>query len=727
MAQRNAYKNTTGMKGSISQTLAYNPKTEWVRNPCWLAMPTFTDGEQKICGLWAVYDHPLNYVSFSAAGNYTVDWGDGTTNNYSTGTTCTHTYTYSDTHLDGTDRPVTFTVSTDVVTRTAHGLANNDQVLFFNLVSTTGINEGTVYYVRDADANSFKIADAPGGTAIDLTGSDGSATLLSHKQALITITPQAGQNLTSINFQSNTPPSGVTASNTYGSSWLDLVLSGNNFTSFTFSSASGYRHWLVQRVLFLMPTITMTNWANAFYVCEALRTVPTLPVPTASGAVSLNSVFYYCQRLLAAPVMNTSAVTNMGSSFISCMSLHTVPKWSLASVTTMSGAFQNCWSLRSLPAMDLSAATDCSNMLNDCRSLATIGAITTTTALTNCASMFYGCLNLREVPLFTTSAVTNVSSMFSYCMNLWRIPKFNFTAATTVTSCFTACTNLNGLPAVQFSSAVTNLSSVFSQPAPSEGGPQVLPSWSTSNVTNMSSIFLSNNRLETIPAWNVSAVTTVGQPTNLYRLTRSRWTGLKVSHSYSACALAKTQLEEVFTNLGTPATSQTITVTSNPGVDTAVTKASSGTTSGSTTVTMADTTNLSTGMLVTGTGISDAVAVTFQDTGDTVTLTAHGLSNGMIVSFATIVTTTGISVYTRYYVVGAATDTFQLSLTNGGAAIALTTDGSGTMLYGSYIQTINTNTSIVLDKPASATGTVTVTARKLDSSIATMKRWAVTF
>lgn len=77
-------------------------------------------------------------------------------------------------------------------------------------------------------------------------------------------------------------------------------------------------------------------------------------------------------------------------------------------------------------------------------------------------------------------------------------------------------------------------------------------------------------------------------------------------------------------------------------------------------------------------------AVTFQDTGDTVTLAAHGFANGNQVRFLTIVSTTGISPNTWYYVINQTTNTFQLSLTYNwttlsGTAIALTTDGTGTM------------------------------------------------
>lgn len=74
-----------------------------------------------------------------------------------------------------------------------------------------------------------------------------------------------------------------------------------------------------------------------------------------------------------------------------------------------------------------------------------------------------------------------------------------------------------------------------------------------------------------------------------------------------------------------------------------------------------------------------SLPVTFTDAGDLVTRTAHALWNGAAVSFSNITSTTGISISTTYYVISATANTFQLALTPGGAAIALTTNGSGIM------------------------------------------------
>ena len=72
--------------------------------------------------------------------------------------------------------------------------------------------------------------------------------------------------------------------------------------------------------------------------------------------------------------------------------------------------------------------------------------------------------------------------------------------------------------------------------------------------------------------------------------------------------------------------------------------------------------------------------VTFTDSTDTVNRTAHGYTNGMQVQFFNITTTTGIVNAQIYLVINATTDTFQVSDTSGGSAIALTNDGTGQLL-----------------------------------------------
>ena len=198
--------------------------------------------------------------------------------------------------------------------------------------------------------------------------------------------------------------------------------------------------------------------------------------------------------------------------------------------------------------------------------------------------------------------------------------------------------------------------------------------------------------------------------------------------SYSNCKLSQTALQDIIDRLGSAFSAELVLdISSNWGAITPVALTGT-TTAGSVTVTMTSTTGIVVGMQITGTGTPSTTtrAVTFTDAGDLVNLTAHGLSNTDKVAFASITGTTGIVVRTIYFVVGAAANTFQLALTSGGAAIVLTTNGSGTLNYKAEVSSIAVNTSVTLDRPASANGTVTLSFRDLKTNTALLKGWAVT-
>jgi hypothetical protein len=64
---------------------------------------------------------------------------------------------------------------------------------------------------------------------------------------------------------------------------------------------------------------------------------------------------------------------------------------------------------------------------------------------------------------------------------------------------------------------------------------------------------------------------------------------------------------------------------------------------------------------------------------DTITITSHGFTNGKIVRFSSAGTLpSGISAGVTYYIINAATNTFQISTIEGGSAVDITSGGSGT-------------------------------------------------
>jgi hypothetical protein len=87
-------------------------------------------------------------------------------------------------------------------------------------------------------------------------------------------------------------------------------------------------------------------------------------------------------------------------------------------------------------------------------------------------------------------------------------------------------------------------------------------------------------------------------------------------------------------------------------------------------------------------GTAGTGACTFADTNDVVTCAGHGLSQGDCIYFSSIISTTGISVDTNYFVCHVATDTFRVATTLANALAdtetTLTTDGSGVLVYAPF-------------------------------------------
>jgi hypothetical protein len=83
-------------------------------------------------------------------------------------------------------------------------------------------------------------------------------------------------------------------------------------------------------------------------------------------------------------------------------------------------------------------------------------------------------------------------------------------------------------------------------------------------------------------------------------------------------------------------------------------------------------------------------SATLTDAGDTVTINGHGQAAGTAVQLANLTSTTGVSNAVEYYVVNPTTNTFQLAATKGGAALALTTNGTADV----YVMPVITKASV---------------------------------
>lgn len=64
-------------------------------------------------------------------------------------------------------------VTANTISSAAHGLANADRVMLFNIFAETlpaGLTEGTMYFVVGAATDTFQVSLTSGGAAVDITG-----------------------------------------------------------------------------------------------------------------------------------------------------------------------------------------------------------------------------------------------------------------------------------------------------------------------------------------------------------------------------------------------------------------------------------------------------------------------------------------------------------------------------------------------------------------------------
>jgi hypothetical protein len=497
--------------GSAWNVVGAGPPTPYVRPADWMTMPTLTVGQQKVCALVAVWDTDSNFVALSCTGAYTVDWGDGTgSQNFATGVQANHLYDYA-----------------------------------------------TV----------------------------GNLSSRGYRQAIITITPQAGQNLTTVDLARKHTQTGLPPDASWRLSWLDIVVVGSLINTLLVSPALGSNKYasLLERFEYVGPssittgtafynclslqsvvgttwTASITNLSFLFYTCTMLRTIPLLDTHSCNN---FSSMFSGCILLESVPSLNTSNGTNFTSMFQGCRRLQSIPLFDLRKGTIFNSTFQNCTTLTSIPAFDTSLGTDFSSMCSGCSGISK-SPVNDTRAGTNFSSMFQSCTSLTSVPLFDTSKGTNFSSMFGFCSALQAAPLLNTSAGTNFSSMFTNCPALQTVPLID-----THLGTAFNSMFNNCTVLTSIPTLNTSAGTNFSSMFSGCPNLRIVPALDLTAATSLSGMFPAGGMTsRSLVTGTKITLSYANNCLGPVALNEIYTNLASGVTAQTITVTSNWGITT---------------------------------------------------------------------------------------------------------------------------------------------------------------
>jgi len=356
--------------------------TEWVRPSDWLAMPTgITSANQTFVGLHAVIENADNYVAFlftTSAGQYRVDWGDGTVTLHNSNTIAQYQYNFA-------------SISNSTLTSrgykqamiTVTAVSGNLLTCNFQQRYVTSPVQNQTYSTGFLDC-ILSLPNATTGSSISFGGTGSVIQRYVERFDIKTI-------------GSCTSLSGV------------------------FSTCTS-----LQSVT-LFNTQNITNTSFMFVNCSSLQSVPLF---NTQSVTNMSSMFQGCTSLKSLPLFNTQNVTNISSMFSSCSSLQSVPLLNTQSVTNIGSMFSGCTSLQSVPLLNTQSVTLMNNMFTSCTILKSVPLFNTQN-VTNMGAMFSSCSSLQSVPLFNTMNVNNMGGMFQNCASINYIPTFNTSSITT--------------------------------------------------------------------------------------------------------------------------------------------------------------------------------------------------------------------------------------------------------------------------------------------------------
>jgi len=389
-----------------------------------------------------------------------------------------------------------------------------------------------------------------------------------YRQALITVTPQAGNSLTRMYFSVTDHAVGLRSE--HYKNFLDVVARIPNVSPTYLVVPNGFS---LKRVI-IYELLNSGSFFNVFYYRRGLEYV-YLPYDL-SNITSFYNTFNNCWLLKYVSPIDTSGSTSFRSMFAGCRQLKNVPKLDISNATTTREMFHVCPKLEYVPDLNCTTSnTDIYQMFDYNYNLKRAPIIGDTSAVTNAVRLFYNCFKIKEIPSMDLSSVsgTNAEYMFSNCYELEKINTITFGpsltsmreicsysgmlqtidfqgtgSVTDFTSSFRSCDELIGIT-VDTSSA-TNMSQTFMYTQFLKKLPSGLD---TSNVTNGLRTFYSMSSLEELKDIDLSNLTNASQIFDLTRaLTKvSGVTGPPITHTWEYCPLEPDSIRNIINGLPT--------------------------------------------------------------------------------------------------------------------------------------------------------------------------------
>lgn len=320
------------------------PEDGWVRNPNWLPMPELVVGvDQKIVLLGMVWDNGGNGVALTCFGAYTVNWGDGVTENFASAATAQHIYTYSSISdltefaYEGTTmvRQVIVTI-TPQVGKTLVGFTTRE----YNTTVATA-----------AKPPWLDVAICAASCSYVAFGGDGDG----YSAPIATPIFLERVNIISSGDMVNTE------------SMFDGCISLMSVSLFNTSNVTNSM-WMFQGCVSLLkvPLFNLSKVRNSYKMFNGCSNLLSVPLFNLSSLTDGARMFQGCVNLRSVPLFNFSTLQDISDMFNGCVNLRSVPLFNLSNTIIFSNVFLNCKMLLALPAFDASKSISFTNAFAGC-------------------------------------------------------------------------------------------------------------------------------------------------------------------------------------------------------------------------------------------------------------------------------------------------------------------------------------------------------------------------
>lgn len=315
----------------------------WQRPADWLALPD-VEGQDKFVGLYAIHEHS-NYCALVAENAFTVDWGDGTVQDYAIGQKAEHEYDYATYDVAGStlcSRGYKQAIIT-VTAQTGFSLSKID----LQQLHTVALANPGFYFIS-------KFLD------IAIRGNVLSTLIVS------TASPRV---------------------------YFPLLEQFSLLENTLSSHAGLLKECLGLKKVSNFYTYSSLNLASAFAYCSSLVDVCDID---ARVATNISSLFYSASSLMDGPVISAPEAQYLDDLYCGCTALKKTGDIYSPKAYSATRIFFNCKALESPGMISLNTASFTGSMFYGCASLV-VGPAYNIENTVNAASFYSGCFALSKI------------------------------------------------------------------------------------------------------------------------------------------------------------------------------------------------------------------------------------------------------------------------------------------------------------------------------------------